>query len=58
MHDGRAVWWEPDADDRLVVVPLTCSTLLYPQPPVRVGPVRWLLRTDDGFRVVRMRPAP
>ena len=54
--EACTAWWEPDADDRLVVVPLR-STLLYPQPPVRVGRFV-LLRTDDGFRVVRMRPAP
>ncbi|MBL9086974.1 MAG: hypothetical protein JNM10_07500, partial [Planctomycetia bacterium] len=54
--EACTAWWEPDADDRLVVVPLR-STLLYPQPPVRVGRFA-LLRTDDGFRVVRLRPAP
>ncbi len=51
--EACTAWWEPDADDRLVVVPLS-ATLHYPQPPVRVGR-HALLRTDEGFRVVPLR---
>jgi len=54
--EACTAWWEPDADDRLVVVPLS-ATLHYPQPPVCVGR-HALLRTDEGFRVVPLRAAP
>lgn len=55
-HDGRALWFEPQRHDESTALRITCS-IAYAQPPVRVGR-HWLVRTDEGFLLLRFQPPP